>query len=162
MKVGRAFWFVLPAWLVPIIAVSVYLGRAPNVITRQADAGSFVSAQVQPPGVFFGATTSVQTTHGILFVSGTFTAPTGEPLILRESTVEGMQLCRQGSDDACVELEGRYVGEIPAVGAHTWLTYSVRQNLKSACLWWFLFGLAGTAFAAIAGTEPSEGHDDGA
>lgn len=83
MKVGRAFWFVLPAWLVPMVTLGVFLGLSPNVITRQADAGSFVSAQIQPPGIFDGATTSVQTTHGMLFVSGVFTAPTGEVLILR-------------------------------------------------------------------------------
>lgn len=157
MKVGRAFWFVLPMWLVPVITVSMYLGLAPNVITRTADAGSFVNAQVRPPGVFIASTTMVQTTQGVLFVSGVFTAPKGETLVLRDSTKDGVQLCRRGSKDACAALVGRYVGDIPAVlGAHTWLTWSVRRNLKMACLYWFLFGLAASAIAAVAGTEPGE------
>lgn len=155
MKVGRAFWFVLPAWLVPMVTLGVYLSLSPNVITGQADVGSFVSAQIQPSGILVGATTSVQTTHGMLFVSGVFTAPTGEALTLRDSTEDGVQLCRRGSEDACANLVGRYVGDIPTI-AHTWLTYSVRQNLGTAIFYWFLFGLAGTAFAAVAGTWPRE------
>lgn len=158
MKTGWVFWLVLSVWLLPVIAVGVYLGLAPSVVTRSADAGAFVNAQVRPPGIFVGTTTSVQTTHGILFVAGAFTAPTGEPLALRDSTRDGVQLCRRGSKDACAELVGRYVGDIPAVpGARTWLTYQVRQNLEMACVWWFLFGLVGTAFAGLAGTDPNGG-----
>lgn len=150
MKVRRVFWIVLSAWLLPVAAVSVYLVRAPNVVTRQADAGSFVSAQIQPPGIFHGATTSVQTTHGILFVSDVFTAPMGERLVLRDSTEHGVQLCRRGSEDACADLAGRYVGDIPAIpGVHAWLTHSLRQSLETARSWWFLFGLAGTSLVAV-------------
>jgi len=77
----------------------------------------------------------------------------GEGLVLQDSTREGVQLCRQGSEDACMALVGRYVGDIPAVpGARVWLTYPVRLNLEMACLYWFLFGLAATAWAAFAGT----------
>lgn len=151
MKVGRAFWFVLPAWLVPMISLGVYLGLAPNVITRSADVGSFVSAQVRPLGMFTGTTTAVRTTHGVLFVSGIFTAPAGEALVLRDSTEEGVQLCRRGSDQACADLVGHYVGEIPVV-AHTWLTYSMRQDLGTALFFWFLLGLTATLLAAVAGT----------
>lgn len=157
MKMGRAFWFVLLVWLVPVLTVGVYLGYTPDVITRSADVGSFVSAQVRPPGIFVGVTTSVQTTHGILFVAGAFTAPTGEPLVLRDSSWDGVQLCRQGSKDACAQLVGRYVGDIPAVpGVRTWLTHPVRLNLKMACLCWFLLGLAATLLAAIAGLGESQ------
>jgi len=153
MKMGRVFWFVLSVWLLPVVTVGVYLGFAPNVITRAADEGAFVRAQVRPPGIFAAVTTMVQTTHGVLFVDGIFTAPTGEGLVLQDSTREGVQLCRQGSEDACMALVGRYVGDIPAVpGARVWLTYPVRLNLEMACLYWFLFGLAATAWAAFAGT----------
>lgn len=158
MKVGRAFWFVLPLWLVPVITIGVYLGLSPYVVTRTADVGTFVSAQVRPPGVFDGATTSVQTTHGVLFVAGVFAAPTGERLVLRDSTEYGVQLCRRGSEDACAALVGRYVGDIPAIpGVHTWLTLPVRENLESACIFWFLFGLVATLFAASAGMDESRG-----
>ena len=152
MKVGWVFWFVLSVWLVPVVTVGLYLGLAPDVVTRAADAGVFVRAQVRPPGIFVDATSAVQTTHGVLFVEGVFTAPTGEALALRDSTEDGVQLCRQGRDDACAVLVGRYVGDIPAVpGARTWLTYPVRLNLEMACAWWFLFGLAATLFAVFAG-----------
>lgn len=156
MKMGRGFWFVLPIWLVPVITISVYLGFAPDVVTHKADTGSFVSAQVRPPGVFDSSTTSVQTTQGVLFVSGVFTAPTGEPLVLlRDSTQDGVQLCRRGSDDACAALVGRYVGDIPAVpGIHTWLTYPVRLNLEAVWMMWFLSGLAASVYTAFQGTEP--------
>jgi hypothetical protein len=154
MKMGWVFWLVLSMWLLPLVTVGVYLGLAPNVVTRAADAGAFVRAQVRPPGIFAAATTMVQTTHGVLFVDDVFTAPTGEGLVLRDSTREGVQLCRQGSKDACVALVGRYVGDIPTVpGVRTWLTYPVRLNLEMVCAWWFLFGLAATVWAAIADTD---------
>jgi len=157
MKVGRMFWFVLSAWLMPVVTLGVYLGLAPSVVMRAADAGAFVSAQVRPPGIFTAATTSVQTTHGVLFVAGVFTAPTGESLVLRDSTRKGVQLCRQDSKDACADLVGRYVGDIPAIpGVRAWLTYPVRLNLEMACVYWFLFGLVATALAALAGTGESQ------
>lgn len=157
MKMGRAFWFVLPVWLVPVMTVVMYLGLAPDVITRRTDAGSFVSAQVRSPGILAAVETSVQTTHGVLFVEGAFAAPTGEPLVLRDSSRDGVQLCRRGSKDACAQLVGRYVGDIPAVpGVRTWLTYPVRQNLEIACFYWFLLGLAATVLAAFAGMGESQ------
>lgn len=154
MKVRRMFWFVVSVWLLPVVTLGVYLGLAPSVVMRAADAGAFVSAQVRPPGIFTPATTSVQTTHGVLFVAGIFTAPTGESLVLRDSTRKGVQLCRQDSKDACADLVGRYVGDIPVVpGVRTWLTHLVRLNLEMVCAWWFLFGLSATVWAAIADTD---------
>lgn len=131
---------VLLAWIAPIVAMGLVLELTPNVVTREVDVGTFLSAQARPGGA---NVTIVQTTRGSLPVVGFFAGLRDERLTITDSTWHGVQVCGQRGPEACVDLADTYIGAFPPVPhAPVWLTYARRMWLQFLCLLWGLFGAA--------------------
>lgn len=164
MKRNRTRWIVLVAWLLPTLAMGLAVGLAPNVVTREADAGTFVGAELRPGGGFFShSVTAVHTTRGTLAVADFFTALRGTPLVIVDSTRDGLQVCSNTRRMVCSDLTGLYVGELmPVPHARVWLTFAQRQWLEILLSYWAVLGLGVFAWALLigAGDGDERGDDD--
>lgn len=81
-------WLVVLAaiWCVPC-TIDAGLSHVPDVLTANADAGTFVSSTAAD------GTTTIQTTTGSVVVTGAFSSPTGQRLTLERRLKSGLQLC---------------------------------------------------------------------
>jgi hypothetical protein len=95
----------------------------PLVVTSTGDAGTFQSA------VSSRDLTNVRTSLGTLTVTGGFSAPDGQPLLLRYTNKRGLQLCPVGNLDSCAEVAGPWAGRMqPAEHVHHWYTIDYARH----------------------------------
>jgi len=115
------------AIVLPSAVLLLMLHFTAPVVTSTGDAGTFQSA------VSSKDLTNVRTSVGILTVSGGFSAPTGQALLLRYSNKRGLQLCPVANLDACAEVTGPWAGRMqPAKYVHHWYTIDyARHGLDS-------------------------------
>ena len=143
MKRKTIMWVVAMAWLVPTIVMGAASAWAPNVVTQEADAGSFVRAELRPGGYFAPSVMTVHTTRGTLAVADFFSALRGTPLVVVDSTGYGLQVCNKADLTVCSNLLGLYVGPLtPVPHARIWLTYNARGWLGLLFLFWGVLGMA--------------------
>lgn len=143
MKRNRVRWIVLIAWLLPTIALGLVVGLAPDVVTREADAGNFVSAELRPGGYFASSVMTVQTTRGTLAVDDYFSALRGTPLVVVDTSLSGLRVCSKAHRAVCSRLFGLYVGDlVPVPHAPVWMTRNTRNWLSLLALSWGILGLA--------------------
>jgi len=115
------------AIVLPSAVLLLMLHFTAPVVTSTGDAGTFQGA------VSSKDLTNVRTSVGILAVSGGFSAPTAQALLLRYSNKRGLQLCPVANLDACAEVTGPWAGRMqPAEYVHHWYTIDyARHGLDS-------------------------------
>lgn len=156
MRTKAILSIALAVWLLPPAGLITAMARAPNVVLRQADVGTFISARSG-----FGDVTTIRTTLGTLVVADMVTALRGEPLVIVDSTVYGVQVCDRHAMTACMDLVGRYVGVLPRV-AHgaVRLTFGRREFLDNLALSWFLIGPPVIGVIVLALLDANTDQDD--
>lgn len=150
MKKRNAFLSIVLASFLPPILIMVLLVSSPDAITRQAPAGEFISASAAPGG--WGATnlTTIQTTAGTLIVQGIFSGRRGEPLLVRDSTRNGLEVCLAREVRNCVALSGSYIGYLQPVSlSGFYLSGNTREALQDLALLWFVLGVGWVVFGGI-------------
>lgn len=150
----------LLGWLIPSAAIILMLVWAPNVTTRTADVGSLVSTRPRPHGNFWGdPATIVQTTHGMFVANGIFSAMHGEPLVIRDTSRDGLMVCAKSPLATCAALTGNFVGSFtPVPGARAWLPFWFWVWLEPIAWVW---GVLGALWFLIAVAGCSQNDDEG-
>lgn len=140
-------------WVAPIV-IGIALWTAPSVVTREGDAGTFLTADVTPCGYGCDTVTNVHTSRGTFIVEGVFsTALTGSVMTVRDTTAEGIELCIAQTADACSPLASGYSGPLRTVGKAPWgLSHDARMNGILICAFWVPMGLLALLIYMI-GTE---------
>lgn len=162
MKRIKTRWIVFAGWLLPTIAMGLWLGLSSNVVLGEADAGVFLSAESRPGGYFAPSVMTVHTTRGTLAVSDYISAQRGTPLVVVDSTQAGLQVCSKTDRAVCSDLTGLYAGELaPVPHASVWLTFERRQWLEILLLYWAVLGLGVLALGLMICTDDGDPCDDG-
>ena len=118
MKESVAVVGWLITFLAGVIAPAVFLvliGMTSYTLLRSGAAGRFVSINACAGGIFSPNLTTVQTTTGSIVISNTFSAPRNQPLVVRETLKDGLQLCAQGKPDTCAGLAGSWAGDMKPI-----------------------------------------------
>jgi hypothetical protein len=136
-------------WLITFLAgviapavILVLIGMTSNTLLRAGAAGRFVSANASAGGIFSPNLTTVQTTTGSIVISNTFSAPRNQPLVVRETLKDGLQLCAQGKPDTCAGLAGSWAGDMkPIPHARPRFAGLVRGIGSRGALLWLMMGI---------------------
>lgn len=126
-------------WLAPVAVMGGLYEFAPDMVTREGNAGTFVSATASPGGFFSPDMTSIQTTQGTLVVGGAVSAQRGQVLVVRDTTGNGLQVCTIELPATCMSLVGQYAGQLASIRRPP-ISYDTRVTLGSTAGVWFLFG----------------------
>lgn len=111
------------ALVVPSAVLLLMLHFTAPVVTSTGDAGTFQGA------ISSKDLTNVRTSLGTLSVTGGFSAPTGQALLLRYTNKHGLQLCPVGNLDACAEVAGPWAGRMqPVEYVHHWYTIDYARH----------------------------------
>ena len=147
-------------WVLPL-AAAIALWSAPSVVTREGDAGTFLSASVTPCGFGCDTMTSVHTSRGTFVVMGVFaTALRGSAVTIRDTTAAGLELCIDRDAGSCSPLASGYAGPLRTLGKPPFgLSHSIRTNSLLICLFWLLIGVIVLMVATI-GSEEDEDETD--
>lgn len=160
MKRIKTRWIVFAGWLLPTIAMGLWLGLTSNVVVGEADAGAFLSAESRPGGFFAPSVMTVHTTRGTLAVADFISAQRGTPLVVIDSTRDGLQVCSDTNRTLCSDLTGLYAGELePVRHAPVWLTFERRQWLEIALIYWAVLGLGVFVLALMICADDSDPRD---
>jgi len=121
---AAAIFCLLPlAIVVPSAVLLLMLHFTPVVVTSTGDAGTFQSA------VSSKDLTNVWTSLGTLTVTGGFSAPAGQALLLRYTNKRGLQLCPVANLHACADVAGPWAGRMqPAAYVHHWYTIDFARH----------------------------------
>lgn len=124
------------------IALLIWRGVTPDVVSRQADGGHFVAADATPGGFFAPTLTTVQTSTSSVTVAGPFSAPRGSHLVIRYMNQTGLHLCVAESRGSCVPLAGEWSGELQPTPATTHAFDFYACGLTSrALVGWLVIGI---------------------
>lgn len=111
------------AIVLPSAVLLLMLHFTAPIVTSTGDAGTFEGA------VSSKDLTNVRTSLGTLTVTGGFSAPTGQALLLRYTNKHGLQLCPLGNLDACAEVAGPWAGRMqPVEYVHHWYTIDYARH----------------------------------
>ena len=123
VSAGAVFSLLSLAVVVPSAVLLLMLQFTAPVVMSTGNAGTF-------QGVVSGKDLSnVRTSLGALTVEGGFSAPTGQPLLLRYTNKRGLQLCPVADPDACAEVAGPWAGRMqPVAYAHHWYTVDFARH----------------------------------
>lgn len=143
----------------PIVA-AIVLWSAPSVITREGDAGTFLSANVTPCGFGCDTMTSVHTSRGTFVVMGVFaTALRGSVVTIRDTTAAGLELCIDRDTGSCSPLASGYTGPLRTVAKPPIrLSHHARATGLLICAFWLPFGVL-ALIIFITGTEDDDEAD---
>lgn len=155
-----ALTIVAIGWVFPI-AAAIALWSAPSVVTREGDAGAFQSASVTPCGFGCDTMTSVHTSRGTFVVLGVFaTALRGSPMVIRDTTAAGLELCIDTAAGSCNPLAGGYSGSLRTVAKAPWgLSHDAREDGLLVCAFWIPFGVM-ALIIFLTGTEADDAGGD--
>jgi len=165
MKKERKQNIALFGWLLTILigivapaTILVLIGSTPNTVLRTGAAGQFVSASASSGGIFSPGLTTIQTTTSSLAVYGTFSAQRNQPLVVRETLKDGLQLCAQGKSDTCVGLAGSWAGDMKPVphASHRFAGLVTGIGDRWASLW-LMMGILLWIGAAVLVAQQFEG-----
>jgi len=165
VSAGAIFCLSSLALVVPSAVLLLMLHFTPLVVTSTGDAGTFQGA------VSSKDLTNVRTSLGTLTVTGGFSAPAGQALLLRYTNKHGMQLCPVVDLHACTEVAGPWAGRMqPVAYMHHWYTIDYARHginpgslpaillmgifiLLASLLLWAIEFSRGSEAAARKGTE---------
>ena len=147
-------------WVLPI-AAAIALWSAPSVVTREGDAGTFLSASVTPCGFGCDTLTSVHTSRGTFVVMGVFaTALRSSVVTIRDTTADGLELCIDHDAGSCSRLASGYAGPLRNVGKPPFgLNHPMRTNGLLICLFWLLIGVIVLMVTTIVSEEDEDETD---
>lgn len=154
-------WTIAGIGLVFPIVAAIALSSAPSIVTREGDAGEFLTANVTPCGFGCDTMTTVHTTRGTFIVTGAYPAALiGSAMAIRDTTGGGFELCTRGEPDSCAGLASGYAGALHPVGhAPFGLSYGVRTAGLWICAFWFPLGLLVLIVFFVGGEDDDTDHD---
>ena len=117
MKKTRLFilFAVFTAGIVFPALVLILIGATPRTILQATPVGQFVSSSASAGGFTTPGVTTVQTTRGSIIVMEQFSAEKGQPLVIVNELMNGLQLCPVGLPQGCADLMGPWAGELEPV-----------------------------------------------
>ena len=111
------------AIVLPSAGLLLMLHFTPLIVTSTGDAGTFQSA------VSSKDLTDISTSLGTLTVTGGFSAPAGQGLLLRYTNKRGLQLSPVTNMHACAEVAGPWPGRMqPVAYVHHWYTIDFARH----------------------------------
>ncbi len=125
-------------WLLPATGMISAAVFSPDVVTGKSRPATVQGATTQSNGLL-PATTVIRTTTGMWAVKGAVSVQRGQRLYVRKSAAHGLQACTVDGV-VCMDLAGRFAGELQRVAAEPALAHDVRQRLKWIAGWWFFAG----------------------
>lgn len=147
--------------LLPLVT-GIVLWSVPTVVTREGDAGTFLTANVTPCGFGCDTLTNVHTSEGTFVVRGVFaTALRGSTVTILVTTAAGLELCIDHDAESCSPLASGYAGPLRTIGKPPLgLSHSLRTNGLLLCLFWILIGVMVLVVTTIASEEDGTDADD--
>lgn len=98
-------------------ALLIWRGLSTDAVLRHADVGRFIAADAAAGGLFTPTVSTVRTSTSSITVTGTFSTSRGATLVLEDMSKTGLHLCVAGAQASCVEVVGRWSGELKATAA---------------------------------------------
>lgn len=140
MSKHPGLWVVALIWLLPSLGGGFVLWALPDAVLGSRDAGSFVSASASAGGPFSQPVTTVQTSQGTWVIDGAVSAHRGQPLVVVDSTKDGLRLCAS-LPPRCVPLAGEFVGSMRTTSRGSLnLSNDAWEFWCGAAAIWFLLG----------------------
>ena len=154
-------WTIAFIGLVLPVVAAIALSSVPSVVTREGDAGTFLTANVTPCGFGCDTVTTVHTTRGTFVIAGVYPAALiDSPMAIEDTTGSGLQLCIRSTPHSCAGLASGYTGPVHTIReAPFGFSYGVRTTGLWICAFWFPLSLLVLVIFVFGGEEDAADPD---